>query len=156
MAKIGFALGALAGSLAGGVAITGMMLAEERKTGRPSELTELARATTARAGVHAPTAGHPPTPKEQAATQGGHLLLSALGGLAYAAAFDEDAPVVLSGLGFGAAFYALAHVAIGPALGVKAPEWRQDPLIVGKHLIIHALFGLLISAGACAGAALDN
>ena len=156
MARVGFTLGALVGSLVGGAAITIMMLAEERKTGRPSELTELARASVARAGVHPPTEGHPPSMREQAATQGGHLLLSALGGLAYAAAFDEDAPVVLSGLGFSAAFYALAHGVTGPVLGVKAPEWRQEPATVRKHLMVHAVFGLLIAAGARAGAALDD
>ncbi|MHB8285388.1 MAG: hypothetical protein ACYDD1_12010 [Caulobacteraceae bacterium] len=119
----------------------------------PSELIQLGRASAGRLGIGDAAGDTRPSAGEQVLVQGGHLALSALGGLAYASAFDEDAPVVLSGLLFGAAFYVAAHVVTGPALRVKALEWRQAPMTIGKHVIVHGLFGLLIAYAARRGAA---
>ncbi|MEH3158577.1 MAG: hypothetical protein PGN08_06300 [Sphingomonas taxi] len=142
-------VGAAAGALVAGLGLTAMMMAQEKKTRKASELTDLGRASAHRLGVrHAPTGERPPETQEQAVVQSGHLLLSALAGLAYAAATDEDAGVVSSGIAFGLAFYGLAHWLTGPLLGVKQPEWRSDAGTIGMHAVNHLVFGLATAAGA--------
>ena len=153
MARLGWTAGALAGSVIAGLGVTAVMIGGERASGDPSELIALQRASARRLGRATAPDEAMPTPGEQAVAQGGHLALSALAGLAYAAVTDEDTPVVASGLLFGAAFYVLAHVVAGPALGVKDAEWRQPPAVLGRHVLVHALFGLITAAGAKAGAA---
>lgn len=141
--------GAVAGALVAGLGLTVMMMTQEKKTRKASELTDLGRASAHQLGVHHVPAGkRPPDPKEQAAVQGGHLLLSALAGLAYAAATDEDADVLPSGIAFGLAFYGVAHWLTGPLLGVKQPEWRSDSKTIGMHAFNHVAFGLATAAGA--------
>ncbi len=140
--------GAVAGGLAAGLGLTVMMMLQEKKTGKPSELTALERTSAARLGQHTPHADQLPLPGEQAAIQGGHLLLSALAGVAYAVATEEDAGVLSSGIGFGLAFYAAAHWITGPALSVKLPEWKSDPSTIGMHTMNHVLFGLVTAAAA--------
>jgi len=142
-------VGAVAGALVAGLGLTAMMMAQEKKTQKASELTDLGRASAHRLGVHGiPTGKRPPDPRKQALVQGGHLLLSALAGIAYAAATDEDADVVPSGVAFGLAFYGVAHWLTGPLLGVKQPEWRSDGTTVGMHTANHVAFGLATAAGA--------
>lgn len=80
--------------------------------------------------------------------QGGHLLLSALAGAAYAASTDQQAGVLPSGIAFGLAFYAAAHWITGPVLGVKAPEWNSDAATIGMHTLNHVMFGLITAAAA--------
>ncbi|MBE7217467.1 MAG: hypothetical protein INR64_03255 [Caulobacteraceae bacterium] len=158
MGKLGWTLGAVAGGLVGGAAISALMITGERRSGEPSELIALERAGAERIGAPAPAPASAALPdaREQAVTQGGHLVLSAIGGVAYAAAFDEDAPLVLSGLGFGAAFWALAHGLLKPVVSTSAPEWSESPKIVGVHLAVHAVFGLCIAAGARLGAVVER
>ena len=156
MARLGWTAGAVAGSLIASLGVSAMMIAGERQGGGPSELIALGRASARRAGFAAPTEDALPDAGEQAWTQGGHLALGVAVGLAYAALTDEDAPVVTSGLALGTAFYLLAHVIGGPALRVKAPEWRQETATIGKHLMVHALFGLITAACAKAGANLPR
>lgn len=140
--------GAVAGGLVAGLGITALLMMQERKTGKPSELTDLERAGAARIGRSPPPADHLPDAREQAVIQGGHLLLSALAGMAYAVSTDENAKVVPSGLTFGIAFYAAAHWIAGPALGLKRPEWKSDLPTIGMHTTNHLLFGLITAAGA--------
>lgn len=141
--------GAVAGALVAGLGITAMMMSQEKKTRKASELADLGRASAHQLGVHHVPAGkRPPDAQEQVAVQGGHLLLSALAGLAYAAATDDDAGVVPSGVAFGLAFYGVAHWLTGPLLGVKAPEWRSDTRTIGMHAANHIAFGLATAAGA--------
>lgn len=140
--------GAVAGALVAGVALTAMTMVQERKTRKPSELTDLERAGAAKLGAHTPAAASPPEAREQIVAQGGHLLLSALAGAAYAATTDEDADVLPSGIAFGVAFYAAAHWITGPALGLKQPEWKSDLPTIGMHAVNHILFGLATAAGA--------
>lgn len=141
--------GAVAGALVAGLGLTAMMMAQEKKTRKASELTDLGRASAHQLGVHHVPAGkRPPDKQEQAVVQGGHLLLSALAGMAYAATTDEDASVVPSGVAFGLAFYGLAHWLTGPLLGVKQPEWRSDGKTIGMHTANHLAFGLATAAGA--------
>lgn len=145
-------VGAVAGGLVAGVGITALLMRQERRSGTPSELAVLARTGAARLGLDTPRADQLPNAREQAAVQGGHLLLSALAGVAYAAVTDEDVRVVPSGLAFGLAFYAAAHWIAGPSLGLKQPEWRAGPATLGMHTANHLLFGLATAAGAKAAA----
>lgn len=140
--------GAVAGGLLAGLGITAMLIASERKSGKPSELTDLERASAGKLGLETPPADALPTLREQAVIQGGHLALSALAAAAYAAATEEDAAVIPSGIAFGLAFYAAAHWITGPALGVKPPEWRADKATLGMHTANHLLFGLVTAAAA--------
>lgn len=55
-----------------------MMLLQEQKTGKPSELTDLERASVARIGHDTPPADQLPSAAERGKIQGGHLLLSPL------------------------------------------------------------------------------
>lgn len=143
------AAGAVAGALVAGLGLTAMMMTQEKKTRKASELTDLGRASAHKLGVHhVPTGKRPPDAQEQAVVQGGHLLLSALAGVAYAAATDEDADVLPSGIAFGLAFYGVAHWLTGPLLGVKQPEWRSDAGTIGMHAVNHVAFGLATAAGA--------
>lgn len=140
--------GAIAGGLAAGLGLTAMMMMQERKTGKPSELADLGRASATRLSQETPPPERLPDAREQALVQGGHLLLSALAGAAYAAATDDDTRVAPGGIAFGLAFYAAAHWIVGPALGVKPPEWRSDAATIGMHTMNHVLFGLITAAAA--------
>lgn len=139
----------VAGALAAGLGITAMMMAQEKKTRKASELTDLGRASAHKLGVHqVPPGDRAPEAKEQAAVQAGHLLLSAIAGVTYAAVTDEDAGVLASGVVFGLAFYGVAHWITGPLLGVKQPEWQSDGKTIGMHTVNHLAFGLATAAGA--------
>ena len=152
--RAGWISGALAGSLVAGLAISALMLAKERGSGEPSDLVVWERKGARDVGL-SPRRGEADG-LEQAVAHGGHLALSALGGAAYAAAFEEDAPVVASGLAFGSAFYVACHWVLGPLLRLKPPEWREPPEAVTQHLVVHAVFGVLIALGARIGARLSK
>lgn len=144
--------GAIAGSLVAGLGITAMMMAGEKKSGKPSELIELQRASARKLDAATPSPKHLPKTAEQALAQGGHLLLSGLAGATYAVVTDEDTNPIVGGVLFGLSFYALAHWLTGPALGVKAPEWTQGGKTIGMHTINHIMFGLVTAFGARAAA----
>ena len=148
--------GAVAGGLLAGIGITAMLMVGEKKRGRPSELTDLERAATDRLGFETPPADQLPSTAEQAVIQGGHLLLSAAAAAVYAVATDDDARVVPSGIAFGLTFYAVAHWIIGPALGVKQPEWRADRGTLGMHTANHLAFGLITAATAKAASRMQG
>lgn len=141
-------VGAIAGGLLAGLAMTAMLIAGERKSGKPSELTQLERVGAEKLKFDTAPPGDLPSAKEQAFVQGGHLALSALAGATYAATVDEDAPSLASGIGFGLAFYALAHWITGPLLGVKAPEWTSTRKVIVLHTLNHIGFGLITALGA--------
>ena len=142
------AVGAVAGGLAAGLALSAVMLLGEKLSGKPSELIELERATAAKLAVPTPTGDTTAIATEQVVTHGGHLALSALAGLAYAAAVDEDADGPVAGAAFGAAFFVIAYGITGPALGVTPLPWRQPLLRAVQHPIVHILFGLAIAQAA--------
>ena len=145
--------GAIAGGLVAGLGITAMMMAGEKKSGTPSELTDLERAGARQLGVRAvPPSDRLPDAAEQAVVQGSHLLLSATAGAVYAATVDEDAGVLPSGIVFGLAFYAAMHWITGPLLGLKKPEWQADAATIGTHTMVHLVFGVATAAGAKAAA----
>jgi hypothetical protein len=140
--------GAVGGGVLAGLGITAMMISGEKKSGMPSELIELQRASARKLGLHASESGTLPTGTEQAVAQGGHLLLSGIAGAAYAAVSDETTNPVLGGVLFGLAFYGVAHWLTGPALGVKTPEWTQGGKTIGMHAVNHVGFGLMTALAA--------
>lgn len=140
--------GAIAGGLIAGLGITAMLMAGERKSRRPSELAELERTGAERLGLETPSADTLPDAREQAIVQGGHLALSALAGAAFAASIDEEAPVIASGIGFGLAFYGVAHWLVGPLLGLKRPEWQSGGKTIAMHTLNHVGFGLVTALSA--------
>ncbi len=139
--------GAVAGGLIAGLGITAMLLRGERTTRTPSELADLERAGLAKLGLAVPP-GELPDAREQAVIQGGHLLLSVVAGVAYALVTNRDTAVVPGGVAFGLAFYGAMHWIVGPALGLKAPEWRADPSTLAMHTLNHVGFGVATAAGA--------
>ncbi|MEG3162084.1 hypothetical protein U1763_16410 [Sphingomonas sp. LB2R24] len=141
-------MGAVAGGLVAGLAITALLMRGEKTTGTPSELVDLERTTARKLGLATPPADRLATSGEQAIVQGGHLLLSAGAAIVYAAATDEDSDVLVSGIGFGLAFYGAMHWLVGPLLGVKPPEWDADSSTIGLHTLNHVGFGLATAAGA--------
>lgn len=78
-------------------------------------------------------------------THGGHLALSALAGLTYAAAVNEEHDGTEAGAAFGAAFFVAAYGLAGPLLGVTPWPWQQPPLRAVQHPVVHVLFGLAIA-----------
>lgn len=134
--------GAVIGGLAAGLGLSAVMLAGERLSGKPSELIELERKTAAMLDVATRGGDAPATATEQLVTHGGHLALSALAGLAYAAAVDVEDDGVKSGAAFGLAFFITAYGITGPLLGVTPPPWREEPLRAVQHPVVHALFGI--------------
>ena len=138
--------GAVAGGLVAGLGISEMLIAGERKTDKPSELAEIERAGAHRLGFHFPVNGTLTDSYEQAVIQGGYLALSAAA--AYAAVTGRNSNLLLSGVGFGLAFYAAMHWMAGPALGLKKPEWQADKRTVGMHAFNHFVFGLVTALGA--------
>jgi hypothetical protein len=140
--------GAVAGSLVAGLGLTVMLMAGERKSGTPSELAALERTAAQKLGVSSPSPEALPSAREQAVIQGGHLALSVLAGAGYAAVTDEKTPVLAGGIGFGLAFYAVAHWLVGPLLGLKRPEWQSGRSTIGMHALNHIGFGLVTALGA--------
>lgn len=140
--------GAIAGGLIAGLGITAVLMLGEKRSGTPSELVTLERKAADKLGMDVPSEAALPSAGEQAIVQGGHLILSAAAGAVYAATVDKDAPVLRSGLGFGAAFYAAMHWMTGPLLGVKPPEWQADARTIGLHAVNHLGFGLITALGA--------
>lgn len=142
MADRSRALRAVLGGLVAGVGLSAVMLACERLSGKPSELIELERSTAAKLAIRTPTGDAPATGAEQLVTHGGHLALSALAGLAYTLAVDEEADGTKAGAAFGLLFFIAAYGITGPSLGVTPPPWRERPLRAVQHPIVHVLFGI--------------
>ena len=140
--------GAVAGGLIAGLGITALLIVGERKSGQPSEIVTLERNAARKLEMDTGPANALPSTKEQLTVQGGHLMLSVAAGAVFAATIDEDAPVLASGLAFGAAFYAAMHWVLGPLLGVKRPEWSAGAEQIGMHAVNHLAFGMATAVGA--------
>lgn len=128
--------GAVTGGVVAGLALSAVMLAGEKITGKPSELIELERKVAAKLGISTPAGDA--TGHEQLITHGGHLALSALAGPAYAGIVDEKADGVKSGDAFGFAFFVAACGLAGPFLGVTPPPFRESPLRAVQHPVYAA------------------
>ena len=165
------------GGLAGGLALTAVMLLAERATGEPSDGVAMLRRGQRRlyrqpfglTGMRAGLVGRPrakndsdtsrpigrlvsgtssrwdtarPTLREEAAAEGGHLLLSAaLGGGFGVLRRGLGLSAQPAGLVLGLGFYPLAHWLAGPLLGLMRPPWRQRPAKIAQRVALHAAFG---------------
>ena len=136
------------GGVAAGIGLSAVMLLGEKLSGKPSELIELERKSAAKLGIDTPGGDEPATLAEQVVTHGGHLALSALAGLAYAAAVDEKDDGARSGALFGLAFFVAAYGITGPLLGVTPLPWREEPRRAVQHPLVHTLFGLSMALAA--------
>lgn len=130
------------GGLAGGVAVSAMMLATEQRTGAPSELINLGRKTAERLDTPHRQRRADPAANEQAMSHGGHLALSAAAGaLLPTLRHATGLSIVPAGLLFGLGFYLLAWGGAGPALRLTPTPIQEGPAKVGQRLMIHAVFG---------------
>ncbi len=140
--------GAIAGGLVAGVGISAMLMRSERRSSEPSEIANIKRAGLAKLGREVPSQEQLPDTREQVVIQGGHLLLSAAAGAAYALTTECYAALLPGGIAFGLAFYGAMHWIVGPTLGLKSPEWRSDRTTLVMHTVNHVGFGLVTAAGA--------
>ena len=130
------------GGLAGGLALTALMLLAERATGEPSDAVAMLRRGARQVGLPRRRETVRPTLREEMAAEGGHLLLSAaLGGGFGVLRRGLGLPAQPAGLVLGLAFYPLAHWLAGPLLGVMRPPWRQRPGKMAQRIALHAAFG---------------
>lgn len=130
------------GGLAGGVAVSAMMLGTEWRSGTPSELVKLGRKTAEQHDAPHRRRNADPDLGEQALSHGGHLALSAAAGALYPALRHATGlPTVPAGLLFGLGFYLLAWGGAGPALSLTPTPVQEGPAKVGQRLMIHAVFG---------------
>ena len=138
------AAGALAG-LAAGALLSAAWLAMEAGTGETAEVVRLGRASLRQAGRRTKRETAPPDAAEQLLSHGGHLALSAASGGVYGLMAPNDAPMLLTGAGFGAAFYAICYGTLAPALGLRPAMWNDTPANVAQRGFFHLLFGILIA-----------
>ncbi len=133
-------LGAVAGGLFAGLVLSVWMLIGEVASGQPSQLTDMERQIAGWFGAGA--AGPGITMAEEYLGNGGHLLLSALAGAAYALVWRRDRPVVLNGLVFGLAFLVAAHGIVGPLTGLTPMLWDRPFTFFWMGGLINGFFGL--------------
>jgi hypothetical protein len=135
------ATGAL-GGLAGGLALTVVMLLAKRATGEPSDGVAMLRRGERQLGLPHRQEAARPTMREEAMAEGGHLLLStALGGGFGVLRRGLGLSAQPAGLVLGLGFYPLAHWLAGPLLGLMRPPWRQQPVKLAQRVALHAVFG---------------
>ncbi len=137
--------GAVIGGVVAGLVLSVWMLVGEVTSGAPSQLTQMERQVSGWFGTGVPSANAVASASEEYLGNFGHLLLSALAGAAYAFGWRKDrspALVVLNGLVFGMAFYALAHAIVGPILGLTPFIWAVPPSLLWLGCIINGFFGL--------------
>ena len=130
------------GGLAGGLALTAVMLLAERATGEPSDGVAMLRRGQRQLGTSSRRDAARPTLREEAMAEGGHLLLSAaLGGGFGVLRRGLGLSAQPAGLVLGLGFYPLAHWLAGPLLGLMRPPWRQRPAKMAQRVVLHAAFG---------------
>ncbi len=129
----------LAGGLAGGTAMAALMMAGQRagliETPPP---VQIERTLEGRAGV----ADRTSSTQETALGMGLHMLLSAAFGGGYGLLRAAiDVPAVPGGPLYGLCVYALTFTGIGPTLGLTPSPKGQQPIAVGRQLMLHAVYG---------------
>lgn len=131
-----------AGGLAGGLVLTAVMVLSERMTGQPSDAVAMFRRGERQLGLPHRRQTARPTLREEVASEGGHLLLSAvLGGGFGVLRRGLGLSAQPAGLVLGLGFYPLAHGLVGPLLGLMRPPWRQRPVKMAQRVLLHAVFG---------------
>lgn len=108
--------GAIAGGLVAGVGISAMLMRSERRSSEPSEIANIKRAGLAKLGREVPSQEQLPDTREQVVIQGGHLLLSAAAGAAYALTTERDAALLPRALPSAWPFTGRCTGSLGPRL----------------------------------------
>lgn len=138
----------VAGGLAAGIVVSGVLAGLQAMSGGPSDLVKLKRRTAANVGLPTPDDDADPSLAEELRSHGGHLALSGLSGGLYGALTPAGSSPAVSGSVFGGLFYLLAYGLIGPAAKVSPPLWRDSRSSIVQHGLIHLLFGLTTALSA--------
>jgi hypothetical protein len=129
------------GGLAGGMVMTAAMMVG-KQTGMietPVPL-QIERELEERAGVAYRTdAG-----EEQVLALGEHLLISVAFGAGYGAFQSTlNLPALPTGPLYGLGVYALNLGGVGPALDLTPGPWNEEPMTVGRRMMMHAVYGMV-------------
>ncbi|HEV2124139.1 MAG TPA: hypothetical protein VGW38_15355 [Chloroflexota bacterium] len=135
------ALAGAMGGLAGGVAMSAMMMMGKKagivQTPVP---VKVERWVEDQAGV--PTHDRADGMQEMGIAQGGHLLLSAAFGAGYGALRGAySLPAMPSGPLYGLGLYALNLGGIAPTLGITPGPWNEEPMTAGRRMMMHLMYG---------------
>ena len=135
-------VGAVAGAVFAGLAISVWLLIGELDSGKPSQLTRTMRIILNWFRANPLPVLERPAAHIEYAEQAFHFLLSAAAGVAYVLVGPRKGGLLRTGVLFGAGFFLFAHVVAGPLAGFMPPIWqvvRQEPLLTvalstGQHL----------------------
>lgn len=90
------------------------------------------------------TAGPEIPPDEMALSMGGHLLFSAVLGALYGViGLTLRLPLLPYGPLYGLGLYVVNLLGFGPMLGITKGPWGEQPITVGRRIMMHLMFGLV-------------
>ncbi len=130
-----------AGGLAGGMVMTvAMMVGKKIGTIDTPVPLKVERKLEEQAGV----AGHTGPKQEKVLAMVEHMALSAGFGAAYPALRSKlGLRAMPSGPLYGLGIYALNLGGVGPALGATAGPWTEQPMTVGRRVMMHVAYGVV-------------
>ena len=129
------------GGLAGGVMMTGAMTMGKKtgmvETPMPVKIEHWVKDQTGQDIATTPQ-------QEMMASQGGHLVLSALFGAGYGfLQANATLPSMALGPLYGLGLYGLNLVGIAPRLGITEEPWNEETMTVGRQMMMHLLYGMV-------------
>jgi hypothetical protein len=132
-------LAGVAGGLAGGTVMTVVMLMGKKTGMIPDPLPiKIEREIEERRGLEEKTSPQ----QEKILAFAGHYLVSALFGAGYGLLhWATNISPILAGPLYGLGVYTLNLVGVGPAAQLTPGPWREEPLTVGRRMMMHAVFG---------------
>ncbi len=127
------------GGLAGGLVMTAAMMAGQQagmiETPVPLKIE---RQLERRAGVAQRTSPS----QEKALSMAEHMIISAVFGAGYGVLQSVlDQPAIPAGPLYGLGVYALNMGTLGPALDLMPGPWNEEPMTVGRRMLMHAVYG---------------
>ncbi len=127
------------GGLAGGMVMTAAMMVG-KKTGTID--TPVPLKVERKLEEHAGVAGQTGPQQEKALAMVEHMALSAGFGAGYGALRSKLAlRAIPSGPLYGLGVYVLNLGGVGPALGATAGSWNEQPMTVGRRVMMHIVYG---------------
>jgi hypothetical protein len=103
---------------------------------------KIERRLATRSGLAAVTSAR----QEDILTQGMHLTIGAMNGLVYPFIHPLlNLTATLTGPLFGLTVYAVNVAAMGSLFRLVRSRWRQQPAVVSRRILIHLLYGLVVS-----------
>jgi hypothetical protein len=132
------------GGLAGGIVLTGAMMAADRFGLDDALPLKVERWAAYHAGADRGSLKRGPGAAEEATAYGGHLAASLALGAAFGAMQGRvDVSPTVSGLLFGLGVHALNLGVLGPALTITKKPWNDTPATHARRLAMHAVFGVV-------------